>query len=107
MTLRQLSLPVLSESHVRRYVEQALDVLKQQGIKATLVSKDTAVRSLGPTPSAKVVLERSSASDNRTEVHYLVHDLRKQGWQLVYLLRRDNLAAWAPLLSAIDGDATR
>jgi hypothetical protein len=48
-------------------------------------------------------VERTDSGDSRTEFHYLVSDLANLNWELVYLLRRDNLGAWAPLLAEIDG----
>jgi hypothetical protein len=39
------------------------------------------------------------------ELRYLVRDQTGQGWELVYLLRRDNLDAWGPLLGEIDTES--
>jgi hypothetical protein len=104
MTLRQYSLSgVPSTDVLEKYAKPLVDSLAQQGLRPRIVSQQTVRRVLGEQACAKLVVERNGSADDRIEIHYLVRDQATVGWELVYLLRRDNLAVWAPLIAEIDG----
>jgi hypothetical protein len=54
-------------------------------------------------PCVKLVIQRQPDADARTELRYLIRDRASSTWELVYLLRSDNLPQWAPLLAEIEG----
>ena len=106
MTLRKLTLPSpLPSALLEQYSAQLRAHLSKNGIESRLIFQELAPCALTVERCAKLVLERRSASDDRTELRYLLCDRTGQGWELAYLLRRDNLAAWSPLLAEIDGYA--
>lgn len=88
------------------YANLVVQGLMMQGLVARVVTQEIAPCALSPHPCAKLVFERASSNDDRREVHYLVLDRGGQSWELVYLLRRDNLDAWAPLLKEIDAPSS-
>lgn len=103
MTLRRYSLSgAPSPDILEQYAKGLLDALTQQGLGPRIVSQQIVACRLSQEPCAKLVVQRESNADNRTEVHYLLRDQATSSWELVYLLRRDNLSAWAPLLAEID-----
>jgi hypothetical protein len=103
MTLRRYALPgAVSPAMVDQYVRFVLDHLAKQGVAPRLVSQQVADCALSDEPCGKIVFDRASPTDTRSEVHYLVRDRGQQAWQLVYLLRRENVSAWAPLFAELD-----
>lgn len=104
MTLRQYKLPGPPSADIlSQYAALVLGTLTKQGAAPRVVSQQVSRCALSERPCAKLVVQRTSSSDSRTEIHYLVSDLANLNWELVYLLRGDNLRVWAPLLAEIDG----
>ena len=84
------------------YANLVIQGLMMQGLGARVVSQEIAPCSLSPLPCAKLAFERTSPSDDRREIHYLVVDPAGRTWELIYLIRRDNVDAWTALLDEID-----
>jgi hypothetical protein len=104
MTLRKYALPSPPSGDIlEKYTELVLATLTKQGVAPRVASQQISRCALSQLPCAKLVVERTTSGDSRTEIHYLVCDLASLNWELVYLLRRDNLSSWAPLLAAIEG----
>ena len=104
MTLRHYKLPEApSEAVLRQYSELVLAPLVDLGVEPSVASSGICSCRLSERPCAKLIVERASATDNRTSIHYLLLDRAGHSWELVYLLRPNNLAAWTPLLEEIDG----
>jgi len=104
MALRQSPFPGAPSSTIlEQYVKQVLDGLTQQGVQPRLVSQQIVPCALSPQPCAKVVVERTTPADDRTERHYLIRDRAGFTWELVYLFRRNSVRSWAPLFAEIDG----
>ena len=104
MTLRQYALPgPPSVAILSQYAALVLGTLTKQGTAPRVVGQQISNCALSNQACAKLVLERTNSGDRRTEIHYLVSDLANVNWELVYLLRRDNLGSWVPLFAEIDG----
>ncbi len=104
MTLRKYALPSPPSADIlEKYTQMVLATLTKQGVSQRVASQRISTCALSHLPCAKLVVERTTSGDSRTEIHYLVCDLASLNWELVYLLRRDNLSSWAPLLAEIDG----
>jgi hypothetical protein len=107
MTFRRYPLPgPPSAGILGQYTALVLGILSKQGIAARVVSQQILRCALSGSqqPCAKLVVEKQIRSgDSMTEIHYLVSDSAGLSWQLVYLLRRDDLDSWAPLLAEIEG----
>jgi hypothetical protein len=87
-----------------QYVAGVFDTLTKQGVAARAVTQVILRCALSQHPCAKLVVEKQIKSGERMiEIHYLVSDSAGLSWLLVYLLRPDNLASWAPLLAEIEG----
>lgn len=57
-------------------------------------------------PRGRLVLVRTTPSDHRIERHYLLADAKGSTWQLVYLVKPENLDAWRPLFAAVEAGST-
>lgn len=105
MTLRRYAFPGAPSASLQTYATLVLNALRDQGLGARVLRQESLACALTPGPCAKLVVERISDHDSRVEIHYLLRDRAELGWELVYLLRRDNLAAWQPLFGEIEGRA--
>jgi hypothetical protein len=88
------------------YVKKLMGHLIDSGFAPRLITRCITNCTLNDEPCVKVVVDRAAPTDGRLEVRYLVRDRTRQGWELAYLFRRENLGAWAPLLAEIDGPDT-
>jgi hypothetical protein len=105
MTLRQYAFAGAPAGSLQAYATLILNGLRGQQLGARVLRQESLACALTPGPCAKLVVERISPADDRIEVHYLLRDHAGLSWELVYLLRRDNLSGWAPLLGVIEGPA--
>ncbi|HWE96378.1 MAG TPA: hypothetical protein VG269_20615 [Tepidisphaeraceae bacterium] len=101
----QYSLPPgpLTTPILDRYVSIIMDRSAASGCAPKLTSARVTTCALSEEPCLKVVTNRTSPSDTRSEIRYLLRDNTRQGWELVYLIRRQDFASWEPLLAEIEG----
>ena len=101
--LRQYSLsgPVTDE-FVARYCEAQLKALRLQGLAPTVHVRALSTSALSPEPCLKVQLLRNHVNDSRAELHYVLRDRAQNAWELIYLVRREELEAWKPIFAEID-----
>ena len=107
MMLRPYPLPPgpITLGVLDRYVSIVTADLAKRGVALRLTARQITTCTLSNEPCAKVVVDRTAPTDTRAEIHYLVRDKTRQSWELVYLVCRENLSAWTPLLAEIDGVA--
>lgn len=105
MTLRQYAFSGAPADNLRTYATLILNGLRGQQLGARVLRQESLACALTPGPCAKLVVQRISPADDRIEIRYLLRDHAGLSWELVYLLRHDNLSAWAPLLAEIEGPA--
>lgn len=77
--------------------------LAQHGLAPRLVSQQMFSCAVSAHACAKIIVERNAPADTRTEIRYLIRDRASLNWELFYLIRRENLPRWAPLLAEIEG----
>jgi hypothetical protein len=103
MMLRPYPLPGPPSNEIlEKYTKSVLDAGKKQDFRPQVVAEQIAPCAYSDEPCIKLVVQRSAATDKRTEVHYLLRDRGGQSWELVYLLRMESLRAWVPLFAEID-----
>jgi hypothetical protein len=104
MMLRQYSLsgPVTAD-FVARYGDAQLKALREQGLAPTVQTRGVSSSAFSAEPCLKLHLLRNHMNDSRAAFHYVLRDRAGKAWELVYLVRRDELDAWKPLLAEIDG----
>ena len=107
MMLRQYPLPgPLTPVLLDQYVTIVMGHLANSGFGPRLLTRRVTTCALSDEPCVKVVVDRTAPTDALSEFRYLVRDQTRQGWELVYLVHRENLGAWAPILAEIDGPTT-
>lgn len=94
-----------SAALLERYTETLISELSRQRLAPRVVSQQVFSCAVSQQACAKLVIERNADSDNRTELRYLLRDQASLTWELVYLVRRDNLPQWAPLFAELEGSA--
>jgi hypothetical protein len=105
MTLRRYAFGEATAATLQMYATLVLNGLRTQGLGGRVVRQEVVACALTVQPCAKLQVRRADTPDDRVELHYLLRDHADLGWELVYWLRRDHLAAWAPLIAEVEGPA--
>jgi hypothetical protein len=89
----------ITRSLLESYAEEVVAAAKAKGFAPRIDEKTM----LDTPPRGRLVLARTAPNDGRIERHYLLADAQGVTWQLVYLVRPENLPSWQPLFAAVEG----
>jgi hypothetical protein len=104
MTVRPYPLPgPVTPDILDRYTKLVLESLTKKGLKPRLEGRHFGICALSHEPCGKVVMSRMSPQDDRMEIHFVLRDQKREGWELTYLIRRAEVERWRLLLAEIDG----
>jgi hypothetical protein len=107
MTLRQYGFAGAPAENLQAYATTVLNAMRAQQLGARVLRQESLPCALTSAPCAKWLIEHISEADDRIEIRYLLRDRAGLGWELVYLFRRDTIAARQPLIAEIEGRASK
>jgi hypothetical protein len=91
--------PPITEAMLDGYADDIVKQFVKNGVPCRVSEKKIFERA--KRPAAKVVIERDS-TDGRVAVDYLFEDAKHELWQLSYMIRRDDLGRWQPMLAEVE-----
>jgi hypothetical protein len=104
MMVRQHALAgPITRSVLKRYVDLVMEALTESGWEPRLDGTRIGICALSAEPCGRVVVNRMAPADGRMDLRYLVRDQTGAHWELTYLVRRENVDRWRPLLAEIEG----